>query len=89
VLIAIKTALGLTALAAAAQGWALRHATVTERLLLGFAGLLLVFPSLIEALAEAISGRDLGYTALLGLAIGLGVLAWQRFGPRPVATTTS
>jgi TRAP transporter 4TM/12TM fusion protein len=89
VLIAIKTALGLTALAAAAQGWALRHATVTERLLLGFAGLLLVFPSLIEALAEAISGRDLGYTALLGLAIGLGVLAWQRFGPQPVATTTS
>ncbi len=50
VLITGKTALGLAALAAAAQGWALRKTTLVERLLLVLAGLLLVFPSLLEAL---------------------------------------
>ncbi|WP_164133741.1 hypothetical protein, partial [Stenotrophomonas maltophilia] len=51
--------------------------TALERALLVLAGLLLVFPSLIEALAEAIVGRDLSYTFVPGLIIGLGVLLWQ------------
>src|SRR5262249_58776415 len=53
VVITAKATLGLAALAAAAQGWALRKATVAERLLLALAGLFLVFPSLLEALIEA------------------------------------
>ena len=49
--ITVKTALGLGALAAAAQGWALRRTTLGERVLLTLAGLLLVFPSLLEGIA--------------------------------------
>src|ERR1700759_1065405 len=41
--ISVKTALGLAALAAAAQGWALRKTTLGERALLTLSGLLLVF----------------------------------------------
>jgi hypothetical protein len=40
-------------------------------------GLLLVFPSLIEAFAERLIGRDIQYTATVGIVIGLGVLAMQ------------
>src|SRR5499426_2070135 len=78
VLITAKTALGLAALAAAAQGWALRKTTLVERLLLVLAGLFLVFPSLLEALMEAVIGRDIDYTATFGLAIGAAVLLRQR-----------
>jgi hypothetical protein len=43
--------------------------------------LLLVFPSLIEAVIEAAIGRDISYTYLPGVLIGLGVLLWQAKGP--------
>jgi TRAP-type uncharacterized transport system fused permease subunit len=78
VVITAKATLGLAALAAAAQGWALRKATVAERLLLALAGLFLVFPSLLEALIEAVIGRDISYTATFGLAIAAAVLLRQR-----------
>ncbi len=79
--ITLKTTLGLMALAAAAQGWALRQTTLVERGLLVLAGLLLVFPSLIEAIIEAAIGRDISYTYVPGVLIGLGVLLWQAKGP--------
>src|SRR5213080_4434063 len=60
--ITVKTALGLAALAAAAQGWALRRTTLIERALLTLSGLLLVFPSVIEAIVEWLIGRDISYT---------------------------
>ena len=47
------------------------------------AGLLLVFPSLLEALIEAIIGRDISYTATFGLAIAAVVLLKQRMQPAP------
>ena len=81
--ITIKTTLGLVALAAAAQNWGLRQSTPLERGLLLLSGLLLVFPSLIEALLEAIIGRDISYTYVPGLLIGLGVLMWQYKTPAP------
>src|SRR6187200_2881045 len=81
VLITGKTALGLGALAAAAQNWALRRTTTAERLLLVLAGLFLVFPSLLEALMEVIIGRDISYTATFGLAIAIAVLLKQRMQP--------
>jgi TRAP-type uncharacterized transport system fused permease subunit len=87
--ITIKTTLGLMTLAAAAQNWTLRRNTPLERALLVLSGLLLVFPSLIEAIVEAIIGRDISYTFVPGLLIGLGVLLWQMRTPapkRPVAT---
>ena len=83
--ITIKTTLGLLALSAAAQNWALRQNTPLERALLLLSGLLLVFPSLIEALVESIIGRDISYTYLPGVIIGAGVLLWQMRTPaRPV-----
>ena len=88
--ITLKTALGLLALAAAAQNWALRRNTPVEGALFLCAGLLLVFPSLLEALAETITGRDIAHTATLGLVIGAGVVVWQALKPAaraPAATT--
>ena len=79
--ITLKTTLGLMALAAAAQGWALRATTLIERGLLVLSGLLLVFPSLIEAVIEAAIGRDISYTYVPGVLIGLGVVLWQAKGP--------
>ncbi|HXF89903.1 MAG TPA: TRAP transporter fused permease subunit [Xanthobacteraceae bacterium] len=78
-----KAALGLAALAAAAQGWALRRTTKAERALLVASGLYLVFPSLMEALTEAIIGRDITYTATIGIAIGIAVLIKQHLQPAP------
>jgi TRAP transporter 4TM/12TM fusion protein len=75
--ITVKTGLGIVALAAGTQGWALRKTTTLERVLLILAGLLLVFPSLLEALAEWISGRDIAYTAALGFGLGVIALALQ------------
>ena len=82
--------IALLALAAFAQNWALRQNTPIERGLLLLSGLLLVFPSLIEAIVEWIIGRDISYTYVPGLIIGLGVLLWQartRSPERPALTT--
>jgi TRAP-type uncharacterized transport system fused permease subunit len=79
--ISVKTGLGLLALAAAAQNWALRRNRPAERALFLIAGLLLVFPSLVEVLAEAVSGRDIQHTAALGLVIGAAVVLWQALRP--------
>ncbi|MGV3632997.1 MAG: TRAP transporter permease [Pseudorhodoplanes sp.] len=83
VLITVKAAVGLAALACAAQGWALRRATLLERALLTLAGLFLVFPSLLEALVEAMIGRDISYTAGIGVVLFAIVLLKQRLQPEP------
>ena len=88
--ITLRAALGLLALAAAAQHWGLRRNSPTETALYLLAGLLLIFPSLIEAGAEAISGRDINYTGTLGLVILAAVVLWQRLkpgAPAPAVTT--
>lgn len=88
--ITFKTATGLLMLAAAAQNWALRRNTPFERGLFLVGGLLLVFPSLMEALAEAVSGRDIAYTAQVGLVLAAAVLIKQKLGlagPATQATT--
>jgi TRAP transporter 4TM/12TM fusion protein len=87
--ISLRAALGLAALSAAAQQWGLRRNTVVESVLYGLAGLLLIFPSLIEAGAEAIVNRDIEYTGTLGLVILVAVVVWQRMKPgvsAPAAT---
>jgi TRAP transporter 4TM/12TM fusion protein len=84
-LITLITAAGLASLAAAAQRWALRRNTTAESLLFLLSGLLLVFPSLIEALMETITGLDIPYPAPFGLAIGLCLLLKQKLMPAPAA----
>jgi TRAP transporter 4TM/12TM fusion protein len=86
-IVTAKTAIGLGALAAAAQNWALRRNTVAEQVFWAVAGLLLVFPSLLEALAEQISGYDVPHPAPFGLAIIAALLLKQfksRAGPAAV-----
>jgi TRAP-type uncharacterized transport system fused permease subunit len=83
VLITMKATVGLGALACAAQGWAFRRTTMLERILLTLAGLFLVFPSLLEALMEAAIGRDISYTAGIGVVLFVIVLLKQRLQPEP------
>jgi len=82
------TAAGLAALSAAAQSWALRRNTALENVLFLLAGLLLVFPSLIEALAEKLTGLDVPYPAPFGLAIGVALLLKQMFLPASATPAT-
>ncbi|MEA2965583.1 MAG: hypothetical protein QOI46_5681, partial [Alphaproteobacteria bacterium] len=84
VLVTAKTAAGLGALAAAAQDWALRQNTPIERALWLFAGLLLVFPSLLEGMAEQLSGYDVPHPAPLGLAIAALLLVKQYKTPAAI-----
>src|SRR5215471_3115302 len=80
-IVTAKTAVGLAALAAAAQNWALRQNTAIERVLWLLAGLLLVFPSPLEALAEGASGYDVPHPAPLGLVIAVALLLKQYMTP--------
>jgi TRAP transporter 4TM/12TM fusion protein len=89
VMITLKTGLGLAALAAAAQGWALRRTTRLERLLLLLAGLLMVFPGLLENLIEAIISRDIAYVATFGALIAAAVLLKQWWLPAPPDAKTA
>src|SRR6187200_950200 len=83
--VTLKTAIGLGALAAAAQNWALRRNTQPERWLWMLAGLLLVFPSLLEGLAETLTGLDVPYPAPFGLALVAALLLKQKFVPARLA----
>ena len=51
------------------------------------AGLFLVFPSLLEALMEAVIGRDISYTATFGLVIVAAVLLRQYMTTQHVSAT--
>jgi TRAP-type uncharacterized transport system fused permease subunit len=81
VVITLKAAVGLAAISMAAQGWAIRRTTRTERGLLLLAGLFLVFPSLLAALLALIVRVDVPYPAIIGLALGIGVLVKQYMRP--------
>jgi TRAP-type uncharacterized transport system fused permease subunit len=82
--ITLKTGIGLAALAVAAQGWALHRTAIAERAIWMFAGLLLVFPSLIEALAESLVNYDFPSPAPFGLAILGALLLKQKYWRAPV-----
>ena len=88
VMITVKAAVGLGALACAAQGWAFRRTTALERVLLTLAGLFLIFPSLLEAVVEAAIGRDISYTAGIGVVLFAIVLLKQRLQPEPQIEAT-
>ena len=70
-LIASQAAVGIAALACATQNWLIDRMNVLERTLLTLAGLLLVFPALLEALAELIIRHDIRHTVVAGILLGL------------------
>jgi TRAP transporter 4TM/12TM fusion protein len=76
--ITFKTGVGLLAFAAAAQNWALRRNTVVERVLFVLAGLLLVFPTLLEAPFEILTGLAIPEPGLIGLAIAVAAILMQK-----------
>ncbi len=85
ILITAKTAAGLLALAVAAQDWGLRRNTKVEQVLWVVGGLLLVFPSLLEALAEWLTGYDVPHPAWFGVAIIALLLLKQWKSPAATA----
>jgi len=88
--ITFTTGAGLIAFAAAAQNWALRKNTVLERILFAVAGVLLVFPGLIEALFTMLAGITLPLPGIVGLAIAIVAVFMQKFGPSaPTASAQS
>ena len=87
-MVAGKAALGITALAAGVQGWCLRRTSRMERLIVIFAGILLLFPHRIEMLAERISSHDVKHLVLLGIALALLVLGKQWYEGRRAAAST-
>ena len=82
------TGAGLGALSVAAQKWAIRHTTPVERGLFLVTGLLLVFPSLLEAMLEGMTGLDIPHPAPFGLALGASLLLWQWFSREPLPTSS-
>ncbi|MGH6770862.1 MAG: TRAP transporter permease, partial [Xanthobacteraceae bacterium] len=83
VLIIARTALGLAALAAAAQGWAFRRTTRVERVLLLLGGAVLCFPSLFGTLAVNLWGGSSAFTATIGLLLAALALLKQWLLPAP------
>jgi TRAP-type uncharacterized transport system fused permease subunit len=65
--------LGLAALASATQGYGLRPMAGWERWMMALAGLLMVFPAIVEAIA----GADVPAPTWLGLGLALLLLAQQ------------
>src|SRR5262249_28425229 len=84
-LISLKTAIGVGAPPGAAQNCVVRKNSQVERGLWLLAGLLLVFPSLLEALAETITGLDVPHPAPFGLALAAALLLKQKFVPARLA----
>jgi TRAP-type uncharacterized transport system fused permease subunit len=68
--VTFTAALGVAALAAGFQGWALKRTTLLERVMLLVAGVALVYPA--------------GQADLLGVGLVLAALALQYFRGRPV-----
>jgi TRAP transporter 4TM/12TM fusion protein len=79
--ITFKTCVGLLAFAAAAQNWALRRNTHLERALFLLAGILLVFPSLLNAPLEAAVRLEIPELGLIGLAIAVAAILMQKMSP--------
>jgi TRAP-type uncharacterized transport system fused permease subunit len=79
--ITFKTAVGLLAFAAAAQNWLFRRNSLIELILFLLAGSLLVFPSLLDAPLERLTGLDIPEPGLVGLAIAVAAILMQKIGP--------
>jgi TRAP transporter 4TM/12TM fusion protein len=75
----LETAVGIAMLAFAAQGWFLKKSKVLETVLFALSGVLLVFPAILGAILQPLTGLDIAAfvpgLSDLGLRIGWNVLA--------------
>jgi TRAP-type uncharacterized transport system fused permease subunit len=69
----VLATLGIAALAAACQGWLLRELRGWERALLTLAGILMVFPASLEALAPGL----VPHPHLIGVALAVLLMGLQ------------
>jgi TRAP transporter 4TM/12TM fusion protein len=76
--IVLETAVGIAMLAFAAQGWFLKKSNVLETVLFAFAGVLLVFPAVLDAIVRPLMGLDIASfvpgLSDLGLRVGWNVV---------------
>jgi TRAP transporter 4TM/12TM fusion protein len=77
--VTLRTVVGIAALAATTQNWMWARTTPIERAMLLFSGVLLVFPGLLEAIFEWITGLEVEHTAVAGIAIAAVAVALHRF----------
>ena len=82
------TAAGVGVLAFAAQGRILRRSNWVETLALTFAGLLLIFPRLIDGITSTLLNATIPYKMVLGAAIALAVagVQWLSLSRREAAS---
>jgi TRAP transporter 4TM/12TM fusion protein len=88
VYISITTAIGIFALASAAQAWLIARTTLIERGLLLLGGLLMVFSTLMEAIYELLTPWHLHYTDALGIVAIVAALTLQLMRRRKVQPAT-
>jgi len=80
-LLAAQTTVGIVVLAIALQGFLFKRSSWLETTLFLTAGLMLVFPSLFDALETLATGGSLGYSAIIGLVLAASTVAMQRMRP--------
>jgi len=80
--IALCSAIGIAAFAGAAQGWFYGRIPVWGRAALTLAGVLLLFPSLLDAMLETFTSAHIVYAKVAGIALTVAVAAWQWRGRR-------
>ena len=82
--ITFVAAVGIAAFAGAIKGRFLTDTTGTERVLLGITGLLLCFPSPLDAIMNIFTSWDVPYPQAIGIALAILVLAlqWPRWKRR-------
>ncbi|MGE0745992.1 MAG: TRAP transporter permease [Rhodospirillales bacterium] len=74
------SAIGIAALAVAAQGWLFRRVTASERAMFTVAGLMILFTSLVDAVVESLAGVRPSYTDTVGIVLAVAAVAvnWRR-----------
>jgi TRAP-type uncharacterized transport system fused permease subunit len=77
VLVILTTAIGIGALAVAAQNWLFRRLGAVERGLALVAGVLLLFPGLIDAASASVTMEHVVYTKVAGVALALALAGRQ------------
>jgi len=80
--VCVTSAVGIAALAVAAQGWLFRRVTASQRAMFAVSGVMLLFTSLVDAIVESLAGVRPSYTDTVGIVLAVAAVAvnWRRRG---------